>query len=162
MTPAMAHRRGIAALYRPVPSLCASSWLLLAAWLAFWPAIASHRASSRDPVPVRHQTASAAGHSCCCAAQPPAAPADREAPHGCCNGPLGSPVRAPSCPDGSASRCAQCVGFGTAPLLADATPVSDPERSVLGSFLDGDRVADSRDLRPPVPPPRAAGESLFA
>lgn len=111
---------------------------------------------------MRYQTAAAAGHDCCCAARTPVAPADRDAPRGCGNVPLGSPVRAPSCPDGGASRCAQCVGFGAAPLLANSTSVPDPECCVFGSLLDGDSIADSRDLRPPVPPPRAAGEFLFA
>jgi hypothetical protein len=39
-------------------------------------------------------------------------------------------------------------------LFALALVVPEPERAVMGAIFPGDHVAASRDLRPPVPPPR--------
>lgn len=161
MDPAPAPRERFV-LPRTVTGLCASSWLLLAAWLGVWPAVASHRAASRELVAMRTAAITVAAHGCCCAARDEAATAGGEARRGCCDEPLGAPVRAPSCPDSGTARCSHCVGCGAAPLLAFATPAPDPQRSVLGSLPDSDLVTDSRHLRPPVPPPRGAGEFHFA
>ncbi len=148
-------------LHRPASSPCASSWLLLAVWLAFWPAFATQQAALRADAQARRSVVAEAVHGCCCAT--PTAPAgEKDDARGGCEGPLGSPARAPSCPDGGASRCSQCVGCGALPLLAHAALAPDPELTVVGSLPEGDHVAASRNLRPPVPPPRTAGEFPFA
>ncbi len=142
--------------------LLPAAWLLLAAWLGLWPAVASHRAASRELAAAPAPASLAAVHGCCCPAGTEAVPADGASRRGCCGEPLGAPTRAPSCPEGGSARCAQCVGCGAAPLLAFVYPAPDPQRPVLGSLPDGDLVADSRDLRPPVPPPRGAGDTRIA
>ena len=137
------------------PCLFACLWLPLAAWLALGPAAQSRQAAFRGLQPVRTVLAQARSCRSGCAARPqsPAAP-ER---HGCCGERQDAPCRVPTCPEGNSSRCLQCYGQGGPVLFAQAPPVPEPERCVLGAFTSGDLVAASRDLRPPEPPPRPGG-----
>lgn len=129
-------------------------WLPLAAWLAWWPASQSRQAAVRELQPVRVAAAEEQGcHRRCQAAESASASEER---HCCCSGRAEAPDRVPSCPEGGASRCLQCFGQGGPLLFAHALIVPEPERNLLGAIRHGDLVAASRDLRPPVPPPRGA------
>jgi hypothetical protein len=142
------------------PRLLAAVWLPLAAWLVLWPAAQARQAAVRELQPVRVAAAGDRGCRMRCAAEveTPAA-AGR---HCCCAGREEAPERVPPCPDGGASRCLQCFGQGGPLLFAHALSVPEPERNLLGAIRHGDLVAASRDLRPPVPPPRPGGPPLFA
>jgi hypothetical protein len=139
-------------------------WLLLAGWLALWPAAEARRADLRLGAAQFAQTAKfekmaqfaqmapaadVAGPAggCCRAAKP----AGEDA---CCRGRSETPARPASCPEGGTPRCIQCQTTGGAALFAHSLAVPEPERAVLGAIFLGDHVAVSRDLRPPVPPPR--------
>lgn len=144
----------------------AAIWLLLASWLAFWPAAEARQAAARERMPMPRPVAAAVARGCCQARPAPQASRqpsvdDDSAQRGCCSRPSGSPARGPSCPEGGASRCAQCFGYGALLMFAHAQPVPDPERPMLGAIRHGDLAACSRDLRPPVPPPRTTGQPLF-
>ena len=140
----------------PVRCTFALAWLPLAAWLALWPAAQSRQAAQRELQPV--QLAAADGGGCRMRCPGEAGRPDGAGRHGCCAGREDAPERAPQCPDGGASRCLQCFGQGGPLLFAHALSVPEPERNVLGAIRHGDLVAATRDLRPPVPPPRAARE----
>jgi len=121
-----------------------SGWLLLAGWLALWPAAEARQAELRlSAVPTA--PVSKAGGGCS---------SNQSADGGCCRGCSGTPARPVSCPDAGSARCVQCQGTGGAALFAQALVVPEPERAALGAIFLGDPVAASRDLRPPVPPPR--------
>lgn len=141
--------------------------LLLAAWLAFWPAAEARQAAARERMPIPRPVAAAVARGCCQArpapqaSQQPSADAD-DARRGCCSRPAGAPTRVPSCPEGGAARCAQCFGYGALLMFTHVQAVPEPERPMLGAIRHGDHVAASRHLRPPVPPPRFTGEFLFA
>lgn len=131
----------------------ACSWLLLAAWLALWPAAESPQAIAREHAMMARSLVSTAG---CCRAQARDVPDEPAPGRGCCSRRSESPARPPSCPEGGASRCAQCFGYAALLMFANAQATLEPERPVLGAIRHGDHVAASRDLRPPVPPPRTA------
>ncbi len=133
--------------------LFALAWLPLAAWLALWPAVEARELPAREMA----RQAAKVVRSGCCGSRPAeggAQPRENER-HGCCAGQGEAAARVPACPDGGNARCQQCLNHGGLLLFTHALPVPDPERKVLGAILHGDLVAASRDLRPPVPPPRS-------
>lgn len=135
--------------------LIALAWLPLAAWLALWPAVEARQLPMRE---MARQTVKVVRGGCCGArpAEGAALPRGNER-HGCCRGQGEAPARVPACPDGGSARCQQCLNHGGPLLFTHVLSVPDPERRVLGALLHGDLVAASRDLRPPVPPPRSIG-----
>jgi hypothetical protein len=123
-------------------------WLLLAGWLLLWPAVEACR--QEWPMLVERAAPERTAAGGCGRA---AGSGDQG---GCCRGRSEAPARPATCPEGSNSaRCNQCFGAGGPLLFAHALTVPEPERVVLGAILLGDHVVASRDLRPPVPPPRA-------
>ena len=139
------------------PKILGYVWLPLAAWLALWPAAESKQAAARERMPLRTM---AVRGGCCRAEARTAAQTEVQTadagPRGCCAERREQPARPPMCPEGGNARCAPCFGAGGPLLIAHALTVPDPERNELGAIRHGDHVAVSRDLRPPVPPPRLA------
>lgn len=140
-------------------------WLLLAAWMAMWPGLESRQSAVRQALrtvtPARELALAGGG---CCRARAVEAPSgpiggDR---HGCCRPRDEATTRPASCPEGGGARCGQCFGTAGLLMLAYVQSLPDPERPVLGALRPGDHVASSRDLRPPVPPPRPASAPILA
>jgi hypothetical protein len=125
-------------------------WLLLAGWLLLWPATEAR--FQKWPMMAERGAPDRAAASGCSRT---AGSADRG---GCCRGRSEAPARPATCPEGgNSARCGQSCGAGGPLLFAHALTVPEPERVVLGAIVLGDHVVASRDLRPPVPPPRAGG-----
>jgi len=124
-----------------------AGWLVLAGWLAMWPAAEARQAELRLVAAPTVPDSGALG-GCC-------GPSKPVADSGCCRGRGESPARPMSCPDAGSARCVQCQSTGGAALFAQALVVPEPERAALGAIVLRDPVAASRDLRPPVPPPRS-------
>lgn len=143
-------------------SLIACLWLPLAAWLAMWPALEARQAPQvRTAVEMTRKARLQRGGCCRARAALAAAREHGAGRHGCCAEREGA-GRMPACPEQGSSRCGQCFGTSGLLLATHVLSLPDPERPRLGSIRHGDHVADSRDLRPPEPPPRVANPFPFA
>jgi len=64
-----------------------------------------------------------------------------------------SPAPPTGCPLGKSARCASCCGPGGMVLFVAASPTLEADRAVVGLIDTSGKLASSRHLKPPVPPP---------
>jgi hypothetical protein len=121
--------------------------LLLAAWMAVWPATEAATSVAR----LAALTASRTKATRPCGMRAEAGGSGRD----CCRESESSDARSPLCPEGGAARCSQCFSMGGLVLFAHGPALPDPECVDLGAIRSGNLAATSRAPRPPVPPPRS-------